>query len=174
MEITRKSKVLEVLKDFPALEEKLISLAPPFKNLRNPVLRRTVAQMATMEMVARIGGLDVVELVNTLRREVGQGAIAGGPVPADIAAGAAAGGDPDWLQGEPEHVVDGIAMLRQGDVPLNHINDLLRTATPGRFLLLVTDFEPTPLLEAMRKQGRTVFHKVHPQQPGRHLTYIRP
>ena len=77
MEITRKSRILEVLKEFPQLEEQIIGMAPAFKNLRNPVLRRTVAQMATLEMVAKIGGLDVAGLVNALRRSVGQSEVSG-------------------------------------------------------------------------------------------------
>lgn len=172
MEITRKSRVLEVLKEFPSLEETVIGLAPPFKNLRNPILRRTVAQMATLEMVAKIGGLDVVDLVNTLRRAAGQGEIAGGEALRTESMSGTTVTDPDWTRGEPAHYVDGIEMLRRGDVPLNHINDLLRELRDGAFILLVTDFEPTPLLEAMRKQRCTVHHKVHPEHAGHHLTYI--
>lgn len=42
MELTRLSKLSEVLQTYPELEEQLINIAPPFKNLKNPVLRRTV------------------------------------------------------------------------------------------------------------------------------------
>lgn len=172
MEITRKTKILELLQKFPGLEETIIRMAPPFRNLRNPVLRKTVAQMATLEMVARIGGLDVVEMVNTLRRAAGQGEILVPPgLPTDLRTTASAE-DPAWISGEPQYVIDGIELLRAGEVPLLRVNELLQSLDPGRHLLLVTDFEPTPMLESMRKQRRSVYHKVHPEVPGWHLTYI--
>ena len=65
MEITSRSKLLDVLKAYPFLEEQIVEIAPPFKNLRNPILRRTVGQLATIEQVAQIGNIDVVDLVNT-------------------------------------------------------------------------------------------------------------
>ena len=71
MEITGRSKLFDVLKAYPQLEEQIIAIAPPFKNLRNPILRRTVAQLATLEQVAQIGQMDVTELVSTLRRRPG-------------------------------------------------------------------------------------------------------
>jgi hypothetical protein len=52
MEITSHTKLLELLNEYPALEEQIINIAPPFKNLKNPVLRRTVGQLATLAQVA--------------------------------------------------------------------------------------------------------------------------
>jgi hypothetical protein len=65
-------KVGELLEAYPDLEATLIGLAPEFAKLRNPILRRTVAKVATLHQAARIGGLDVRELVRTLRAAAGQ------------------------------------------------------------------------------------------------------
>ena len=46
--ITPKTKVLELIETYPELEDVLIEYAPAFKNLKNPVLRRTVAKIATL------------------------------------------------------------------------------------------------------------------------------
>ena len=46
LEITSQTKVAVLLEHFPELEETLIAMAPPFKKLRNPVLRRSVAKVA--------------------------------------------------------------------------------------------------------------------------------
>lgn len=70
----------DVLKAHPQLEERIIAVAPPFKNLRNPILRRTVAQLATIEQVAQIGGMDAAELVRILRRAAGLDERPAGPV----------------------------------------------------------------------------------------------
>lgn len=171
MEITRRSKLLDVLKAYPSLEEQIVEIAPPFKNLRNPVLRRTVGQLATIEQVARIGNLEVVDLVNTLRRAAGQSEIAevarALPVPGPSA------GDPDWIAGAPLHTVDGTRLLEEGEVPLEHVNELLARMPAGAHVLLITDFEPTPIVEAMQKQGRPVYHKQGPDGAGQHFTYIQ-
>jgi hypothetical protein len=172
MEITSHTKLFDLLKEYPALEEQIIDIAPPFKNLKNPVLRRTVGQLATLAQVAQIGNIDVTELVNTLRHAVGQPELRA-DADAKIIVPAKSAGDPDWIVGEPQFMVNGIELLRQGEVPLQRINELLGSLSADRFILLVTDFEPTPMLDAMQKQNRRVFHKPHPEKPGQFLTYIR-
>ncbi len=173
MEITSQSKLLDVLEAHPVLEEQIIHIAPPFKNLKNPVLRRTVGKLATLEQVARIGGMDVGKLVNTLRRAVGQeelGDEALTPLHVDVPTGV---DDPDWIGNKPQFTLDGTVLLKHGEVPLGRVNELLGQLNPDGFILLVTDFEPSPILEAMQKQKRRVHHKVHPDHPGQHLTYIQ-
>lgn len=172
MEITSHSKLLDVLKEYPSLEEKIINIAPPFKNLQNPVLRRTVGQLATLEKVAQIGNLEVIELVNTLRREIGQPEIRA-DAKIEISIPEKTAGDPDWIADEPQYIVNGTELLQRGEVPLHHVNELLETLSEDGFILLLTDFEPTPIIDAMRKRGRVVYHKVHPNQSDQHLTYIQ-
>lgn len=173
MEITPKTRILDVLTHFPQLEEEIIRTAPSFENLRNPVLRRTVARLATLEQTARIGGLDASEWVNHLRRLVGQTEWSAGPetgAPFDIPAASPA--DPDWVQGDPQFVVDGNQLLARGEVPLEQINQLLRKLEDNRFILLITGFEPQPMIEALQKQNRKVYSRPDGQYAGRYLTFI--
>ncbi len=72
MEIDLSTKVGELLDAYPKLEEELIRINPKFKKLKNPILRRTVAKIATLAQAAKVGGMDPVELVNLLRKAVGQ------------------------------------------------------------------------------------------------------
>ena len=65
--ITPKTKVLELIETYPELEDVLIQYAPAFKNLKNPVLRRTVAKIATLQQAASIGGVKTEELINRLQ-----------------------------------------------------------------------------------------------------------
>ena len=65
-------KVAALLDHWPELEEVLVAQAPAFQKLRNPILRRTVARVATLEQAAGIAGLSSRELVMTLRQAVGQ------------------------------------------------------------------------------------------------------
>ncbi|MCX6154818.1 MAG: DUF1858 domain-containing protein [Candidatus Kapabacteria bacterium] len=65
-------KVSELLDAYPQLEETLIQLAPEFKKLKNPILRKTIAKVATLEQAARVGGIPIEKMINTLRAEAGQ------------------------------------------------------------------------------------------------------
>jgi len=38
--------------------------------------------------------------------------------------------------------------------------------------MLVTNFEPSPIIEAMHKQNRQVNHRVQPQAESQHLMFI--
>ena len=70
MGINAKTKIDDLLKQYPFLLDFLITLSPKFKNLNNPVLRKTIGKVATLEKAAAIGGLDVNELVSALTTEI--------------------------------------------------------------------------------------------------------
>lgn len=172
MLITKTSKLLDVLEAYPSLEEQIVNIAPPFKSLKNPILRRTVGSLATLEKVAQMGGMDVAKLVNTLRRHVGQVELvedvdqsASVEIPRDIE-------DPEWIAGEPQFVVNGTALLEQGEVPVAKVNQLLPQLSEGRFMLLLTNFSPTPIIDAVKKQGMRVFSKVSPQNADEYMTFV--
>ena len=43
-----------------------------YRNLTNPILRKTVAPRTPLRLAAQMGGVDLALLVNTLRQAVGQ------------------------------------------------------------------------------------------------------
>ena len=47
-------------------------MAPGFKRLKNPVLRHTVAKIATLKQAAAVGGIELNEMISILRKTVGQ------------------------------------------------------------------------------------------------------
>jgi hypothetical protein len=173
MEITSQSKLFDVLKAYPSLQAQIINIAPPFQNLKNPVLRKTVGKIATLEMVAQIGGMNVDKLVNTLRRAVGQDELTAKAESHFTVAIPRVEDDPQWIAGEPQFTINGTEMLQRGEVPLGKVNELLGQLEADGYILLVTNFEPVPILEAMQKQSRKVFHKSHPDRPAQWLTFIQ-
>ena len=173
MEITSQSKLYDVLTAHPELEAQIVKIAPPFQNLKNPVLRRTVGRIATLEKVAQIGGMDVNNLVNTLRRAVGQPELATAAAAGPVVEIPRAAGDPDWIAGEPQFTIDGTELLQRGEVPLGRVNERLGELGPGGYILLVTNFEPTPILDAMQRQQRKAFHRIRASDPAQHLTFIQ-
>ena len=46
--ITSSTKVAALLEEYPELEDVLMAMAPPFKKLRNPFLRKSVAKVASL------------------------------------------------------------------------------------------------------------------------------
>ena len=69
--ISPQTKVSQLLNAYPGLEDVLIAQAPIFAKLRNPVLRRTVARVATLEKAAAMAGIPVSSLVSALRKAAG-------------------------------------------------------------------------------------------------------
>lgn len=125
MEITSQTKLFDLLEAYPELEAQIMNIAPPFQNLKNPVLRRTVGKIATLEKVAQIGGMDVGKLVNTLRRAVGQEELGAEAASSPVIEVPRAADDPDWTAGEPQFTVNGTELLQRGEVPLAQVNNLL-------------------------------------------------
>ncbi len=165
MDIQLTTRLFAIFEEYPALEEKVMQMAPIFRNLTNPVLRKTVGKLASVEKVAKIGKLDPGTFLNALRQEAGLPTTDELPeetieIPQDA---------PDWISGDPLHVIDGTAMLAEGVHPIGLINEQMQEAASGEFVLLQTNFPPLPLVEAMEKQGYLVFHK---ETEGEHQTFI--
>jgi len=159
-----------LLQTYPGLEDRIIGMAPPFKNLKNPLLRRTVGKIATLEKIAQIGNIDAGEFVNSLRLEVGLPELAGESITAPKPEWDAA--DPEWIKGEPKVTVNGTEMLSRGEHPLAFVNEQMRNLEGGQYLLLHTNFKPLPLIDAMQKQGYLVFNKADAKNPDQHYTFI--
>ncbi|MBT8372440.1 MAG: DUF438 domain-containing protein, partial [Deltaproteobacteria bacterium] len=70
MEINAKTKIDAMLKQYPFLEDFLITLSPKFKGLKNPIMRKTMGKVATLEMAAPISGLNLDSLIASLTAEI--------------------------------------------------------------------------------------------------------
>ena len=155
MEILQTTKLFDLFKEYPQLEDRIINIAPPFKNLKNPILRKTVGKLATIEKVAQIGKLDPFEFVNMLREIVG---VAKLQVKMDSGSYASSDKMPKWISGKPAIIVDGVEMLEKGEHPLNTIIALLKEISEGQFILLKTNFAPLPLIETLKDNGYKTYH----------------
>ena len=72
IESTPSVTVHVLLEAYPELEDVLIGIAEPFKKLKNPILRKTVAKIATIKHISSVGGVPLNELIAKLREVVGQ------------------------------------------------------------------------------------------------------
>lgn len=70
MELNEKTSLYELLREYPFLLDFLVNLSPEFKKLKNPVLRKTVARLATLRQVAEEGKIPLAELLMRLEKEI--------------------------------------------------------------------------------------------------------
>ena len=168
--ITPATKVADLIESWPELEEVLIAQAPAFRRLRNPVLRRTVARVATLEQAAGVAGVPVRDLVAALRRAAGMEDAPAGETGTSVS-GPGPGARPEWLENaRVTEALDADALLEAGEVPLTRVNVRARALGPGEILRIDSGFRPVPLVEALGRQGYRSF--VHEAAPGRFETFV--
>jgi hypothetical protein len=148
------TKVGTLLDRYPQLEEILIGLAPPFKKLKNPLLRKGVVKVASLKQAAAVGGLPVNDLVNKLRAAVGQEAIEFENAGESVSYFST---QPEWFAASK--IVTSIDE-RAADQDRMPIVDVLQRAghlQAGEMLELVTAFLPAPGIEIMKRKGLRVW-----------------
>jgi len=140
--ITPQSKILQVIDAYPQLEDILISYVPAFKKLKNPVLRNTVARVTNLQQVASIGDVKVGDLINLLRKEVGQEMVT------ETVDTAYNYSQPGWFGEElVESEFDAREMLSNGEQPVNQVMAELKDIPAGKIYKLVAPFLPAPLID---------------------------
>ncbi len=146
--ITPKTKVSELIEAYPQLEEVLIGYVPAFEKLKNPVLRKTVARITTLQQAATVGNVSVEDLINRLRNEVGQDLYSGESGPGYVTE------KPDWFS---EDLVasefDAREMLAAGEQPVNQVMADLNDLDEGAIYKVVAPFVPAPLLDKASSLG---------------------
>ncbi len=70
MEISLQTKIGHLLDDYPFLLEYLIKKSPKYSKLKNPLLRKTVAQFASIAKAASLGNLPPQELLVGIAAEI--------------------------------------------------------------------------------------------------------
>lgn len=167
--ITPETKVGELLDAYPEVEKQLVEWVPAFSKLKNPILRRTVAKVATLDQAAKVGGIGVQELVRRLRQATGQPepevapfAIAGQPAQA---------GPPSWLDEScVRWTIDADTMLETGEHPIGKVRQCVANSKPGEIVKLTSSFRPAPLIDNFVRTGAAVY--LTESEPGRYATYI--
>jgi hypothetical protein len=172
--ITPQTKVAELLDAYPELESRLMDYVPAFEKLKNPVLRKTIARVATLETAASMAGIPVEKLVAALRKILGL-------TETEHETAAAAErtkmqpdnnpGRPAWLeQSRIAQAVNADEYLNRGEHPLNTVFQLVKDLKPGEAVRLTSTFRPIPLIEKMEQAGHAVWCVEN--EPGRFDTFI--
>ncbi len=161
--ITPDTKVFDLLEAYPELEKTLVELVPTFEDLRNPILRNTVAKITSLRQLAKIGEVELGELINHFRKQVG---ITEEYETEDSA------GKPKWF--DKSRIVknlDARPILAKGEHPVGTVLEEVEELGSDEIYQLTTPFLPEPLLDKVSKAG----FKVWTEQVGDefHSYFIR-
>jgi uncharacterized protein (DUF2249 family) len=140
--ISPKTKVLQLIETYPELEDVLIEYVPAFSKLKNPILRKTVAKIASLQQAATIGGVKVEELINHLRKAVGQES---DTFETDTVYNTL---KPDWfIQEKISKSLDIREMLNRGEQPVNLVISDINQLSAGEIYEVIAPFIPAPLID---------------------------
>lgn len=155
LEITPSVTIHSLLEKFPELEGVLIGIAPPFKKLKNPILRNTVAKVATIKQAASVGGVPLKDLVNTLREAVGQPLIDESYEDEEYFTE-----QPDWFSIDKiSATIDESKLKNKDQMALVPLLQKAKNLKEGEIIELVTSFLPAPGIEVMRSKGYSAWIK---------------
>ncbi|MEA3419212.1 MAG: DUF1858 domain-containing protein [Campylobacterota bacterium] len=167
MNITLETKIADLLNSRPDMKDILIAINPKFKKLNNPVLRRTLARLASVKQAAVVGGMDAIDLLNQIRIAIGEE-----PIDAvDIEVNQREEGKaPKWIKKKPKAELDANALLDRDENPLAEITKEMHHLEKGDVIKVTVDFKPEPLIDELLKRG----HKVYTEEGDKgFITYIK-
>ena len=153
IEITPSTKVNDLLDTYPELEETLISIAPPFKKLKNPILRKSVARVATIKHISSVGNVPLNELINKLRMAVGQSVTDDSYEDENYFLD-----KPDWFS--EDKISLSFNEEKLGDKDKMTLVTMLQEAKnvkEGEIIELTTRFLPAPGIDRMKSKGYSVW-----------------
>ncbi len=151
-EITPQTMVIDMLENYPELEDKLIEISPIFEKLKNPILRKTVAKVATLKQAATIGNVPIADLISQLREAAGMDSI---NVEADDSGKQS---KPDWVNKEKVKMeYDAFIDLENGIHPAGRVTKEIHDINGDELYLLSTPFVPAPLIQMVEEKGYEVY-----------------
>ncbi len=153
LDITPSVTVHEMLETYPHLEDVLIGIAPPFKKLKNPLLRRSVAKVATIKHISAVGKVPLGELINKLRSAVGQSTSEQTYQDEEYF-----GEKPDWFDEDKVVVsVDEAKVEDRDKMTLVAITKEAKKVKVGEIIELITTFLPAPGIDVLKSKGYSVW-----------------
>ena len=155
IDINPTTKVKDLLENYPELEEELIAMAPPFKKLKNPFLRRSIGKVATIKNIASVADIPQTELINKIRKAVGQE-----PTTESYDDENYFLEQPEWFS--PDKIaltIDDDKVDNKNKMTLVTILDEARDVKKGEIIELITTFLPAPGIDTLKSKGYSVWSK---------------
>jgi len=145
--ISPKTRVGELLDAYPELENVLMAMSPAFEKLKNPILRKTVARVATLQQVCIVGAVSIDEMIRVLRKHTGQN----DTVTLDESQATQVSELPEWFDAKKiKEKFDATPIINAGESPMKEILHKASLLKPGEILELETPFTPAPIIDMLK------------------------
>lgn len=150
-DINLQTKIATLLESYPDLGNRLIELSPVFAKLRNPILRKTVAKVTSIQQAAAIAGISAPLLVIKLRKAAG---LTVSEIDFEPSDNADIEPKPDWLnETKINFYYDARPIINAGKSPMQNILTLASKLEENTVLHFTTPFKPIPILDILRSRG---------------------
>lgn len=151
--ITPKTKVGELLDEYPELEDVLIELVPTFKKLKNPVLRKTIARITSLQQAAKVGDIELDKLINILRKKIGQDMLSN-----SSSIDKESNVKPDWFSVKKiSNSFDAREAIAAGQHPMQDVLNGVNALGKDEIFEFITPFMPAPLIDKVLAMGCSVW-----------------
>lgn len=156
MDINLHIKVSDLLDTYPHLESTLLELSPAFSKLQNPILRRTVAKVTTLQQAAKVAGISPILLLETLRQAAGL-PIDGSNESIDIENEQK--DKPEWFDDTNITIrFDARPIIESGENPMQEIIRLSKELQNNQIMELTAPFKPVPIMDLLKSKGFEVWY----------------
>lgn len=153
LDINLQTKIADLLTAYPQLEDKLISISPLFAKLQNPILRRTVAKVTSVQQAASIANIAPPHLVKQLREIVGL-------TMQNIEQETDTQNTPKpswWSEDKIAKCFDATPIIESGESPMQTILQLSSELQGDTILEITAPFRPAPILDILASKGFKVW-----------------
>lgn len=167
-DITLETKIFDLIQANAEMKDILIEINPNFKKLNKSIIGKTLTQEgANLKEAAIVAGMDPVELLNILRKRVGQETLEtvnnkNNKISAEA---------PEWVHNEPKYTLNANELLKKDLSPLAESLTTLRSLKKDDIFTIVSDFGPQPLIDDLIKLGHDVY--VGKINEAKFITYVK-
>lgn len=148
--ITPQTKVADLLNSHPELEDELIRIAPAFSKLKNPILRKTVAKVTSLNQAAIIGNIKIKDLMERIYSALGLEYTEFLNDNIDNALFI----KPEWMSDVSSTIdLNAADLLTKNENPLVRVLEEYRKININQVIKIQNNFIPAPMIDEIIKIG---------------------
>ena len=166
--ITLDTKIFDLIHNNTGMKDILIDINADFKKLNKSIIGKTLTQEgADLKEAAIVVGMDPIELLNSLRKSLGQEIVDTSNIKTNESSDKA----PDWALNEPKYTLNANELLKKDLSPLEEAQMTLGNLKKDDIFTIISDFRPQPLIDDLIKMGHDVYvGKINEEK---FITYVK-
>lgn len=165
--ITPKTKISDIFKNYPLLEDVFLEIVPAYKKQTNPALRESIFKVTTLAQAAIVGGAKVEGIVRQLRNAIGQSQFEESPGYSSQINSE----QPPWFKENLiSDTIDTREMLNRGEHPVHIVLSAVKKLSEEAILKVIVPFIPAPMIE--KATSLSYKHWLVEQKDGTYWMYF--